>query len=76
MPTRLESKAVKPKQDVHITFTISETAEGKLNIAAEVPDHAAGTVALLLTEQLLQYAKDAMDTILDTDAPIQHSSSL
>ena len=53
-----------PSQDVSITITITETTTGKLGIAASVPDHASGSVALLLAEKMLHFGRDAMNSVL------------
>ena len=49
-----------PKKDCQITFTITETAEGKLSINFSIPDHAEGTVGLVLAQAAIDVMRGMM----------------
>ena len=49
-----------PIKDLEITFAITETTEGKLGILCNAPDHAAGTVALVLANLAMECMREAM----------------
>lgn len=57
-------------KDVEITITVSQK-DRKLNISASVPDHAAGTVAMLVTELMVQYANTKLNECMNDDQSIQ-----
>jgi hypothetical protein len=59
-----QMKAAPPKKDVHITITVSETADGKLSLFASVPDHATGTLALQLTDTIMEGAREILNKLL------------
>ena len=52
-----------PSKDVEITFTITEDTAGNLGIRASIPDHAAGTVALVLANMAMEVMRGAMKDV-------------
>lgn len=50
----------KPSKEVVITFAITETPEGKLSINAQIPEHAADTVALILANAAMEVMREMM----------------
>ncbi len=49
-----------PKQPIALTITITESPEGKLGIAANIPGEASGTVALVMADAALEVMKEMM----------------
>lgn len=61
MTHRALDEGVKPPtKDVAISFTIEETTAGKLNIHASIPDHAGGTIALVLANAAMEVMREMM----------------
>jgi hypothetical protein len=59
-----------PVKDVEITFTITEDTEGKLGIKASIPDHAAGTIALVVAQAAIDVMQGMMK---DAGVPKEYS---
>lgn len=66
------SKAKPPKKDLAITIAITETPEGKLGINIQVPDHAEGTVALVLADAAIKVMREMMRSV-GRDSELQES---
>lgn len=49
-----------PSKDLEITFTITEDAAGKLGIRASIPDHASGTIALVMANAAMEVMRGMM----------------
>lgn len=60
-----------PTKDVEITITLTETAEGKLGIRTSIPDHAEGTVALLVADIAMAAMRDAMRETTGQNPPLE-----
>lgn len=54
------SKSKPPIKDVEITFTITEDTAGKLGIRASIPDHASGTIALVVADAAMTVMREMM----------------
>lgn len=52
-----------PVKDLAITFTITENAQGKLGIHFSIPDHAEGTIALVLANAALDVMRGMMSDV-------------
>lgn len=61
-------------KDVEITITVTQRNR-KLNISAAVPDHAEGTVAMMITQIMIGVANEKMNEALGVDEPIQTSKA-
>lgn len=59
-----------PKETVTITFAITETPTGKLDINLQVPDQAAGTVALVLADAAIKVMREMLKDV-GLDAPME-----
>lgn len=49
-----------PSKEVEITFTITEAPDGKLGIRTSIPDHASGTIALVLANAAMEVMRGMM----------------
>ncbi len=56
----MKKKAKPPSKEVVITLAITETPEGKLNILTSIPDHAEGTIALVLAGAAIEVIRGMM----------------
>lgn len=64
---------VKPAKDVAVTFTITETVAGKLDVRATIPDDAKGTLALALAELAMAAIREVMSKTLKQDPNVTES---
>lgn len=62
-----------PKEEVTITFAITESPAGALTINANVPDGASGTLALLLADMAMKMLREAMADATGQKPPMKES---
>jgi hypothetical protein len=62
-----------PKETVTITFAITESPEGNLTLNCQVPDGAAGTVALLLANIAMDTMREGMAEVTGQKPPMTES---